>query len=578
MYIYKENDESLQKVCTFQAKNVTRIISCHWLSCDLLLICQDEGKLTLLHLQQSNIRPITSFILPQSSQRSTTSAIILDKNIIVGDRKGSIHLYKIGESKPVQSLPKAHSHLGVTNLLLDHHNLISLGRNSVIKTFSKNENKLTLISSDKVAYSWLLDIIDDLLIAFCGDNFIIWNYKTKKALLEKFCGGGHRSWDFFKQEHIISFIYIKDKFINKFEYDLHINKSYDLIEPFHLKEVNCMKIIKTSNQYILISGGEDTTLRVTSVNKNLNSFKNLITLKSHLSSIRCITIYKLGFKDDTNTYLIFSAGGRAQIVCWTLEYLSKNPEKDLLCRENHSYYEVIDNEQSETRIMDLCAIEVQEKIILFAACSDGHIKIFFVEKNEVFNLKLHATIFYKMKCIFKVCNIFVCDKNILVTLASDGYLVFWDIEDIFLDQNVKPFGAISVHQSGINTCSNLQISSTSFLFLTAGDDNTIVLNYLNFKIDQILRVEVIDTFVNASAHWAQITGSSIKTDYFLTASVDQRLILYKWEILNETIICNAVTKYNSPVADLKGLLCFTETDFDVFIYGLGIEILKIKNK
>ncbi|XP_056631356.1 WD repeat-containing protein 6 [Diorhabda sublineata] len=576
IYIFKEYNNSLNEISRYQSVDHSRITSVHWLTCNLVLICQDGGKLTLLCLKPPTMKLVSIFMLPKGSQRCSTTATIFQNDIIVGDRKGSLHRFEIGKLHPVQTIPKVHSHLGVTNLVNNEDILISLGRNGVIKTFFKNKFDLILVTTDKVPYSWLLDVIDELVIAFSGNNFVVWNYKTKRLVFEKICGGGHRSWDFYTSDIQSIFLYIKDKFIYKVQLDFDVYKSMDIIEPFHSNEINTMTVIKTNCNYIFISGGEDTTLRITTTNLLLNSFTNLVTLKSHKSSIRTIVGMKLDSPSNLERYLIFSAGGRAQIVCWTLTFSPDIEIKNLMCRENYSYYEKIDSEESENRIMDLCAIRVSNTVILFAACSDGYIKIFLID-DDVHKIELYKNIFYKLKCIFRLCCIKVLDTDVLVSLASDGKMAFWKFCDLFSDNDAKPFRIISLHQSGVNTVSNFQINGDTFLFLTAGDDCVVILTLLTFKFDNhALTVHLLDKYLSSGVHWAQITGSVILKKYFLTCSVDQRLVLYKWNVTRERIFCEAISKYNSSVADLKGLMCYGDEDFDVFIYGLGVEFLKLE--
>ncbi|XP_072376945.1 tRNA (34-2'-O)-methyltransferase regulator WDR6 [Diabrotica undecimpunctata] len=577
IYIYKENQNTLEQLCYFQSNIKSRIISLHWLTCDMILICQDGGKLKLLYLKPSEISQVCSFTLPKSSQRISTTAIIFEDTIVVGDRKGSLHRFKIGQRSPIQTVSRVQSHLGVTNLITQNNRLISLGRNSTIKTFLTDKSGLSLATSDKLPYSWLLDIVDDLVIAFSGNNFVVWNYKTKRLISETICGGGHRSWDFSKTD-VITFLYIKDKFINKLEYNLIVNRSHDIIEPFHLNDVNSMQIISTKFQYIIISGGEDTTIRITVTDEHLSSFVNKITLKSHLSSIRCITTLYL----EPTQHLLFSAGGRAQIVSWTLTFsIENNIIHDIICKENDSYYEVIDNEESETRIMDLCAMTFLEQKFLFAACSDGYIKCFSV--TDSFKLTLYRNVFYKLKCIFKIITIKVLCCDVLVTMASDGCVVFWQTADFLSGvEDVVPFGSLSIHASGINTVSTFRFAADSFLFLTAGDDNIVMLSYLKFSGNKEagLTVEIVDQYKSPGVHWAQITGTFINDQFFITASVDQRILLYTWQLKDEHLECKLLTKYNTSVSDLKGIICFDDNDkkFDLFVYGLGVEFLKLVNK
>lgn len=67
------------------------------------------------------------------------------------------------------------------------------------------------------------------------------------------------------------------------------------------------------SENILISGGEDTTLRLSKVIPDTRIFKPVTIIRSHISSIRAITSVKV---DDF--ILVVSAGGRAQLKIWKL--------------------------------------------------------------------------------------------------------------------------------------------------------------------------------------------------------------------------------------------------------------------
>lgn len=65
------------------------------------------------------------------------------------------------------------------------------------------------------------------------------------------------------------------------------------------------------NDDLLITGSDDTTVRLTRFNDEL---VNLLTLRSHISSVRSVSCLTL--KPDS--YIIVTAGGRAQLKIWTL--------------------------------------------------------------------------------------------------------------------------------------------------------------------------------------------------------------------------------------------------------------------
>lgn len=548
----------------------SRVFSLHWLTCEIFLTCQKDGEITLFCIKEKTIVPVSKFLLPLSKERWTTTAAFCSKNVVIGDRKGNVHLFEIGLVDPIQTLKKVHNHLGVTNVIFNNGQFISLGRNGVVKTFALCSNSLVLHSSDKTPFMWLVDIIADLLFAFTGNDFIICEYKTKRILWKTACGGGHRSWDIVKNSEMILFSYIKDKVIHNFCIDLKTILPTNLIENFHVKEVNAIKTIKSSTSYIVISGGEDTTLRISLFNNN-HTFINLITLKSHLSSIRALALQ--GIEKELKTFLVFSAGGRAQVICWKLKI-----EHKVTCSEQHSYYRVIDNEDSEMRIMALSATYTNKKMLLFCACSDGNIQMFNIEStNGIYKLIFNRNLFYKLKCILKLCVINVLDNSVLVTMATDGKLAFWNIEEILSYNTLKPFFLLDCHQSGINSCSHILLENGQILILTGGDDNAIVLNYLHFsKTDLGIVVEAIDMFRDTGVHCAQITGAFITDRYFITAAIDQRVALFAWRIERGKLHCQFVSQYKSSIPDIQGIECWGKSIVDTFIFGKGIEAIKVR--
>jgi len=74
---------------------------------------------------------------------------------------------------------------------------------------------------------------------------------------------------------------------------------------------------------LMITGSDDTTVRLTRFN---DAVDNLLTLRSHISSVRSVSCLTL----KPNGYIIVTAGGRAQLKIWTLnitdnsQYLESN--------------------------------------------------------------------------------------------------------------------------------------------------------------------------------------------------------------------------------------------------------------
>lgn len=67
--------------------------------------------------------------LPYSKERWTTTACLTStKNIIVGERNGTVHVFNLGIPYPIQTLKKVHSHLGVTDITTDGDAVFSMGK------------------------------------------------------------------------------------------------------------------------------------------------------------------------------------------------------------------------------------------------------------------------------------------------------------------------------------------------------------------------------------------------------------------------------------------------------------------
>lgn len=425
----------------------------------------------------------------------------------------------------------------------------------------------------------------------------MWECNSRKTLFTQCCGGGHRSWDFNLISNIFIFSYVKNNAICYLEHNWHDLRPIDLLCGFHSLETNAIEVvhIPSNDEYILISGGEDTTLRLSKIIKDcpVYSFVNINVLKMHLSSIRTIAVCQICLNDNSARYLFFSAGGRAQVVMTELVFSTPNCKiNSLICTEKHSFYEPLEKEVSEIRVMDLTHIKVGDKVILFAACSDGKIKVFICE-HQLQTLKSHmqllSTLSYKLKCIVKICNIVILGRNLLITMGTDGKIVFWDITEVInMTKNsefkctssldVKPLYSINGHQSGINSYSYKIVQNNKLVFVTGGDDNAIVVHLLNLEIHKdILRITVLNKYFDISSHCAQITGAYIGNDYFVTASIDQKVLFFHWEIKSNAFQCDLVGRYNTTVSDIQGIKVFEDDGLNVLVYGKGFEILHLSD-
>lgn len=142
VFIYKKTKHTLTFKSHHQISGRGRVFSLHWLTCNLFLTCEKEGDLKLWFFTNKSIVFSTKFSLPQSKERwSTCACLISAKNLVVGDRKGNLHVFAFGNLQAVQTIKKAHSHLGVTYLSAHKSAIFSMG-NTLKKFFFQKHSKL----------------------------------------------------------------------------------------------------------------------------------------------------------------------------------------------------------------------------------------------------------------------------------------------------------------------------------------------------------------------------------------------------------------------------------------------------
>lgn len=430
---------------------------------------------------------------------------------------------------------------------------------------------LTQTTQDKLPFAWLSRILrhrqTTLILGFSGSNFIVWDHNARRILHEINCGGGHRSWDFRIDSDLVEFVYIKEKTVQRYRCTWGCMAIVNVVEGYHTKEINVVVTVPVGNgKVVMVSGGEDTTLRlgVRNVDDFGSEFRYSTILKSHLSSVRCIAAHRL----VRDSYLLISAGGRAQIIVWRLDLHDSKPYR---MNEMCNYY--APGAESETRIMDMTVVCKNDSNVLVAARSDGSLQFFSIDAK--YELQCLCTVSYASKCLMKVEYVPVSGRDVVVSTSTDGRIAFWDITDRKYE-NVKPFFSLPVHQSGVNSFSYKKLENDSFLFATGGDDNAIVVNYLNIEYVDDFNVRVIKTYENSQQHGAQVTGMEIFDSYIITTSIDQNVTVLKYDCNETDLNVQVVRSYSSVIADVQGMSCFkTGRNVYVCLYGKGIEVIKV---
>ncbi|XP_066248670.1 tRNA (34-2'-O)-methyltransferase regulator WDR6 isoform X2 [Euwallacea similis] len=562
IYIFREQERVVKLQHKFRLNNQSRIFSFHWLDCRTFLVSQKNSVATIYFLKNNTIKFAQNLKLPTSKKPWPTAACLYKDHILLGDRKGNIHNYKIGSENRLNSLWRAHSYLGVTCLQRSLKEIVSLGRDGLIKKYllDSEDGHLNCIETSKTKFSWLAALDNNLLLSFGGNQFIVSDLKFQRILFQVPCGGGHRSWHHLITSDAFQFSFIKEKVVHSIKTNREDLEPTSVVEGYHIKEINCAKILHKADGLVVISGGEDTVLRISLIKEH--QLRVLESLKVHLSSIRAMDLW---FIEKSSKYLLVTGGGRAQIICWELKCDQKF---SVTCKEKYNFYEPLGHEDSETRIMDVLITKVNDILLLFAGRSDGSIITFKVSRDH--QLIKKNSIVHSQHSITKLDRITMISAEILLTMATDGQIKFWSISEI----NPVELSSFQMHQSGITSISCL-VNGNNLWLLSGGDDNCTSLALFASEEPNLI-VSKINSFQSSGVHCAQITGCYLIEKYFITCSIDQRIIVSSWTSTNGEVEFKAIKTYNTAIADPQGLQVATwDNKLVVCVYGNGFEVLDI---
>ncbi|KAK0176366.1 hypothetical protein PV328_000510 [Microctonus aethiopoides] len=633
-------DESTTE-CTLQFSKKSerimdsKIFSLHWLDNEIIMICGAQGRLMIIKINQDKIFQVESeFILPPSRERWTTAAIIVGNLLVCGDRAGSIYTFLMqsnNKKEPLQVFSRIHGHLGVQSFGIIGNKLTSTGRDGLLrfhKIINKDNNYdkcLQPLHRKKMPMEWVsrtLKTHDDFyILGFKEIEFMVYSLRLNRLILRIICGGGHRSWDCVFTNNLINFACIRNKQIHTLD-NVSCSISDSLLVGYHTKEIHTLEHLDTAtNHNIFVSGSEDCTFRIASIEKSYDNNKyNIEPLErydGHISNVKSIAVLNLQNDKNCTKNIVFTGGGRAQLKIWEINI---DNCKDKLSQENLTVIEKtafmlrgtdkarrktwLDNNQPffmdpETRFMNICANfhpSDNNIIILFIACSDGFIRILLYNIN-CNNLKLITGIPYHHRCIIKIHTFIHEHELILMSMATDGFVNFWSmnstIEEASLNDNDKyterestliPFDKWKAHQSGINGYDFRRSKSNEYYLATGGDDNKVNLFIFTTAVSMTKQtsVQILTTWDSNSIHSAQITGIKfIDDNKLLSAGIDQKIVMYHYTYEESCLVVSPIKTIMTFVSDIQGITLIDNKDRNeqmICVYGKGLGVISINDE
>ncbi|KOB73105.1 WD repeat-containing protein 6, partial [Operophtera brumata] len=538
------------------------ILSLQWAGQGLLVTCTRDGLITVLIVSLTAVTLYAVFEIPNCKERWLTSAAV-DHTwdmFILGDRCGGIHLYRKESKVPLKSFSKLHGRYGPTSITIIQDQVITTGRDRTIKYYKMTGNELTHTVTKELDFHWVERFLDQQIVCgFKEKMFVMFSLRTNETLLELACGGGHRSWDVLyynqwngiNEKSFLKLVYLKNSNIYTETVSLGKIVPIRVADGSHSKEINCLKSYQIAGRTIFISGGEDTTLRVSSLDNEME-FNDLVICK-HLSSVRTLKTYT----KTRDEVLVISAGGRAQICINSFKFIQIDRKDDMIKVEaldlvdymlkgtdkerkgDETWRNVSVDPEPETRIMDVDYIINKNEYTIFAGCSDASVRVL-VYNDEKATLKMICQSSFARACILKTTCIKYLKYDLLISCSTRGEVAFWNARNVNNNCNFEPFFVTTTNMSGINSFVTRNIPDNRILIATGGDDNALHLNVLDVADRHNLSsMQVLHSLVLDNHHSSAITGLCLVDNLILSTSIDQRITLYRWKV-SDKIECKFV--------------------------------------
>lgn len=585
---------------------------------------------------------ISTYKLPDK----TFSTTIMAHNdlLFIGDALGEIHIYKLvrtdeDENKPLKTIKNVHKY-NVSRIVLKDNILYSIGNNGKINSYSYDltDNKITFKIVNSIKTGPIVSVSDIywtlnneiIVFGFHESELLIYDVTNQYIIFRIESGGWRRPYGiWFNPIHPIqgfSVVFAGIKSPSKLssycssEDILTIHpKKCALNINYHGLEINCIDTINnqsflSENECLILTGSEDTTMKIIKYNFNIDNINLVQTLEKHTSSIQ--SICHSSYPDHYP--IIFSCGGKRLINIWkfnnsinhTLECISSYPKEGTWAKN-----------QQDQRIISSKSIPIPNNNNLFlhlliTGNSEGEIEIFGF--NEKFGY-LEPLYFSKYKSrpvlSLDITSIEDIETNeiqyILLTGTTDGCITYWNITNIMNEyieiskicenlteqeayskkpREILPIYNLGIHKMGVNglTLISHKTNSKCVILCSVGDDQGLSIGYwgiINNKIIWYGNIEQIECIVTSSLksidnynNYILISGYDQKT-LLLEINLDLNKINDNYKInqifINESKYCKILINYINitSVIECVGLISFKK-DLILLTGGYGLSLSK----
>lgn len=519
----------------------------------------------------------------------TTCFEVIDDLIFVGFRLSSLGIYKLSTSEEIQFIKKLSISDTVTSIKSvksDEDKLLLVVANRdgyyVYLKLDKATNLVEFVHSNNTRKGFLegaFELDNELIVyGFKSSFFYIYNESREYEIAYENCGGAHRQWRLFHVGSDYQFVYTRSGTLTIRDIPKPTVDHF-LSEGTHGREIRDISIrpkLLKGNKVLYVTGAEDTTLKLSSINSDKGEIKNFWTLRKHTSGLQ-----KVKFISDN---LIASSAAREEFFIWKVDESFDIPLITPIASLTPS------SDNPDLRIMDFDHLSVHDKdgnvtgLLITNVYSDSTIKAWYFDVSTAQFRPIFSG-HYKTCCLLDV-KLFVTNSHIyLVTGATDGHLSLWDLTPsvcfeidsgkLILTEHLESrklsayLSSIAVHQNSIKSF-EIRIVGNEVVVATGGDDNALAIT--TFKLEDGVTADVM-SIVESAASSTITSLSIISDDRLLVVSVDQVVRLWSFKENKLVLLDNLYT----TIADTGSVDTLEANDREVaLIGGVGLSVWDVK--
>ncbi|KAK8810642.1 hypothetical protein WA158_007217 [Blastocystis sp. Blastoise] len=593
-WIINKDIDKIKLACVLSLSIRSCITSIYYINEYEYLLCGDSnGGLHLFNKQFDMNDSLFTLDFSHSSVISINTSLLLNLPIL----------------NALSICRKAHNHSPITCILYYDSILYTCGCDGKIVTYTLDieNNILTKAITNKVGRMkqiskiWYSDTNTLCAAGFRENEFIIYDITSGYEVLSHVCGGWKRPWSVWTNPiHPLWGILFCSATTNGYErlsiFKKEISQSSNIIQPvlrcpFHGQEIYTCKWLAhiNNNEYLIVTGGEDTTLKLSKVvyrDGKLFDIECLHTLEGHSTTVRSVSSCKCAH--ENNSLYLFSVGGKNSVFIWKIHWEAEE-QKDVVvsCSLLYSFpsqriwMEKEEGEYQRYFSVDSWTMNVEKEgqnntLYMISCCnSNGYLSLFCFH-DTINQLEYVYTVLLSPLPCLTVRHIELKHKkeaHILMVGNTSGDLIYLDItEDIehyiqsYQTRQIKDVYTISqiipkpfsihysyiekhIHKCGLNSLIVCPINETQFVVCSVGDDQS--LSFIQYQyFEETYSVKVIQ-----KKYFNEVSGSSLRSitihnNIIAFVGWEQTIELYTLCVdSNSVAMIKKVTSINSQVPE-----------------------------